>query len=182
VLVINKIDLATAEDVQALSVRLSAANPIAEQHQVRQGAVSAAVVLGRGLFRGARLGTGADAGRPRFRRAHVHDPFGSVVLRDAGPHDLRRLRGWLLRLVGCRPYDFYRYKGVVNRGGRRARVALQGVHSLFQFEALRSWAPDETPETTLVMIGVDLAHDELLAGLQACRKRAAPTAAVGAMP
>lgn len=191
VLVINKIDLVDAESVAALAARLAAANPVAEQHRAVQGAVGATVVLGRDLFRGGRIGLAEAEGgsvpepaaaRPRFRRAHAHDPFGSVVLQDAGPHDLRRMHGWLGRLVAQRPYDFYRYKGVVNVGGRKGRVALQGVHSLFQFEPLRAWKGDEARLTTLVLIGVDLAHEDLLAGLRGCRKRPAAVEDLGATP
>lgn len=182
VLVINKIDLVDAATIDALAARLAEANPIAEQHRAEQGAVGAATVLGRRLFRGARLGLNGGALRPRFRRAHAHDPFGSVVLNDTGPHDQRRLQAWLRRLVAARPYDFYRYKGVVSVGGRRGRLALQGVHTLFQFEPLRDWHEGERHETTLVMIGVDLAHDELLAGLQGCRKHTADTGELGATP
>ncbi|MCB9546078.1 MAG: GTP-binding protein [Myxococcales bacterium] len=164
VLVVSKADLVDAEAMAAVSARLAEANPTATRIEALHGAVEPAQVLDVDAF-----------GRFRLRRlvrvgGHAHDPFGSVVLEDDGPHDLRRLGAWLRRLSRERPYDLYRYKGVIRAGGGR-RVVLQGVHDLFSLQTARRWRADETPRTTLVMIGVDLDPTELQAALEAARLR-----------
>lgn len=158
VLVISKGDLVGAPAVQALSERLARANPMASQIVALYGVVDPVHVLDIDAF-----------SRPRVVAAlpHVHEDFTSVVLSDEGPHDKRRVRAWLARLARSRPYDLYRYKGLVNTP--RRRVVLQGVHDLFTLEASRPWRADEVPRTTLVVIGVNLDRAALQAELEAAR-------------
>ncbi|MEZ4474957.1 MAG: GTP-binding protein [bacterium] len=163
VLVVSKTDLVDDETLAAVEARLAGANPTATRLRALHGQVEPGELLDLGAFSALRL--------PRLiRPAHAHDPFGSVVLEDEGPHDLRRLGAWLRRLSRDRPYDLYRYKGVVRAGGGR-RVVLQGVHDLFSLQTARRWRRDEVPGTTLVVIGVDLDPDALQAALVATRLR-----------
>ncbi|MCB9522174.1 MAG: GTP-binding protein [Myxococcales bacterium] len=175
VLVVNKADLVEAAAVQALQARLLAVNPLAAQHVTVQAALPAAAVLGQGLFDADRLpgarihAHGEDEdGPPHDHPPHEHDPFGSLLLVDAGPHDLKRLQSWLDALVDERPYDLYRYKGLVHAADG-SRAVLQGVHDLFTLTRRRPWRADETPMTLLVVIGVDLDQAEFDAALAACR-------------
>lgn len=159
VLLLNKIDL--IDDPAPIEARLTAANPMARRHRTVHSVLPADQVLDLKLF-------------GRFPRAmgpaeHEHDPFGSVLLVDDGPHDIRKLRAWLRRFSRERAYDLYRYKGIIHAAGRARRITLQGVHDLFSIEDARPWRPDERRQTTLVLIGVDLEEDALQAELEATR-------------
>lgn len=160
VLVISKTDLVTADAARAVDARLAAANPLATRIVVLNGAVNPSQVLDLDAFSRVRILPTAP---------HTHDDFSSVVLEEPGPHDLRKVRAWLRRLSRERPYDLYRYKGLVNAGRRQRRVVLQGVHDLFSLEESRPWLPDEVRATTLVVIGVNLDADALRAALAATR-------------
>lgn len=168
VLVLNKLDL--VESVTEIAAQLSIANPMAHQIQTTHAQVPAAQILDLKAF-------------GRFPRAirpptHIHDPFGSVLLEDDGPHDIRKLRAWIGRFARERTYDLYRYKGVIHAAGKARRIALQGVHDLFSVEAARPWRPEEPRRTTIVMIGIDLDEAELQAALEATRGRAASKKAI----
>ena len=163
VLVLNKLDLVDDDARDRVVEQVRVANPMAERHLTTHAALPADVVLDRGLFERAPTADHDDHAH------HVHDPLHSVVARDAGPHDIRRVRAWLRRLVDARPDDLYRYKGVVHAAGRARRVTLQGVHDRFAIEAARPWRDGEARETTLVFIGLDLDADALQADLEACR-------------
>lgn len=161
VLVVSKTDLVTPEVAAEVEAQLAAANPMATRIRALHGQVDPAQVLDLDAFSRVRL---VPAAR------HVHEDFTSVVLTDPGPHDLRRVRAWIRRLARARPYDLYRYKGLVHTGRRPPRrVVLQGVHDLFSLEAARAWRVDEVPATTLVLIGVHLDGAQLQAELEATR-------------
>jgi G3E family GTPase len=159
VLLLNKIDL--IDDPNPIEARLAAANPMARRHRTVQSALAAEHVLDLALF--GRLPRKIES------MGHVHDPFGSVLLVDDGPHDIRKLRAWLRRFSRERAYDLYRYKGIIHAAGRARRITLQGVHDLFSIEDARPWRDDEVRQTTLVLIGVDLDQAELQAELEATR-------------
>lgn len=163
VLIINKIDL--VESVDALDATLAQVNPMATRIQAEHSAVPAAQILDLKAF--GRLPRVIPTG------GHAHDPFGSVLLVDDGPHDIRKLRAWLNRFARERAYDLYRYKGVIHAAGKARRIALQGVHDLFSVEDARPWRPDESRQTTIVMIGIDLDEAKLQAALEATRGRRA---------
>ncbi len=164
VLVLNKQDLVDAATRARVEALVRSANPIAEQHVTKFGAVAPAVVIDRGRFERA-----VSPKHGGHHHPHQHDPFGSVVVRDAGPHDVRRVRAWLRRLADAAPDDLYRYKGIVHAAGRARRVTVQGVHDLFTIEAARAWRPGERRETTLVFIGLDLDAEALAHALCATR-------------
>ena len=163
VLIINKLDL--VDSVDALDATLAQVNPMATRIRADHAAVPASQILDIKAF--GRL--------PRLIRSggHVHDPFGSVLLVDEGPHDIRKLRAWLNRFARERAYDLYRYKGVIHAAGKVRRIALQGVHDLFSVEQARAWRDDEIRQTTIVMIGIDLDESELQAALESTRGRRA---------
>ncbi len=159
VLVLNKLDL--IDDVDDVARFTHAANPLATQHRTVHADLPAAAILDLDAFHADRL--------PR-QAHHTHDELASVYLEDEGPHDIRRVRAWLRRLVYDRPDDLYRYKGIVAAAGRPRRVALQGVHDLFMLEDQRPWRDGEMASTRLVFIGRDLDADELLEGLRSTRR------------
>lgn len=163
VLVLNKLDL--VDDPAPIDAKLAAANPMATRIHTQFGQVPAAQILDLKAFgRFPRALPGAE---------HAHDPFGSVLLVDDGPHDIRKLRAWIRRFSRERTYDLYRYKGVIHAAGKARRIALQGVHDLFSVEAVRPWRDDEVRRTTIVIIGIDLDEAQLQAELEATRGRAA---------
>jgi G3E family GTPase len=165
VLVLNKVDLVSAEDAERVGAEVRAANPLATHYTTVRSDVPASAVLDLAAFTAERA--------PEGHHHHTHDWFGSALAEDPGPHDLARLRGWLAETVGVRPDDYYRYKGVVHADGG-LRAAVQGVHDLFDTEALRAWRDDEVPMTRLVFIGLDLEPEALQAGLEACRAGPSP--------
>lgn len=167
VILLNKIDLLDDAQLSRARAVVTDANPFARRYETEQAGVPASAVIGLHAFDDDRLPQSHGHGH------HAHDDFGSWVVTDPGPHDVRRVRAWVRRLVARRADDLYRYKGVVHAAGRRRRVALQGVHDLFALERVRPWRPDESPCTTLVFIGRELDLAELEAGLRATRARSA---------
>lgn len=164
VILLNKIDLVDGARLDEVEAAVVAVNPLARRYRTRMADCPAQTLLDLGAFEESRLP--ADG----HRHAHDHGEFGSVLLVDEGPHDIRRVRAWLRRCVRMLGDDLVRYKGVVHAAGGQRRVSVQGVRDLFTVETLRAWRPDEAPRTTFVLIGLHLPEDELRAGLLATRR------------
>ena len=160
-LVLTKTDLVSSAHAFRADSALQGANPLAERIAAVNGACSPALFF-------------ADAA-PTFRilpaaGPHAHGDVGSHVITDAGPHDLRRLRGFLSRFTRDHRDDLLRCKGFVH-ASRGRRVLLQGVRERFSTEAFGRFSSAEARQTQLVFIGLSLDETALRKGLEACRIR-----------
>jgi G3E family GTPase len=179
VVLLNKTDLVSAGEVDAVEALVRGFNPLARVFRTRHCDVPVAAVLDIGVFDDETLRVDGDDRHARHR--HAHGPHGhdhgevhSLVLRAPGPHDPRAIRRWLGDLAEALGDELYRYKGIVHAAGKRSprRLVLQGVHDLFRLEQVRPWRADESPETVLVFIGRDLPEAELRAALSAAEATA----------
>lgn len=94
-----------------------------------------------------------DMAKKTHNHQHVHDQFSSQTFTSAKPLDPEAFEAWANQM----PDNIYRAKGIVDFG-------MKGVGQKFQFQAvgkrwglkLDEWAADESPKTTIVIIGKDL--------------------------
>jgi cobalamin biosynthesis protein CobW len=86
-------------------------------------------------------------------REHSHELFDTVVLRVGSLERQALLRG-LAAVV--REHEVYRAKGFAAVDGKDMRLVVQGVGTRFDSYFDRLWAPDETRQTELVLIGSHL--------------------------
>jgi len=164
VVLLNKTDLVSARDLDALEARVRSMNPLARIHRTRNAEIDLAHVLDIGAFDLSRRGDLAPDAR------HVHEvDIDSVSLRQAGPLDGRKLNAWLGGLLKSRGSDIFRMKGIVEVAGEPRRVVFQGVHMMFDGRPDRPWEPGEDRSARLVFIGRNLPTAELREGLHACR-------------
>jgi G3E family GTPase len=168
VVLLNKTDLASPPELDALEARIRGINALASIHRTRNAQVDLSKILGIKAFDLSRHLEVA----PDFltRQAGHHEPdVTSVSLREPGPLDGRKLNAWLGGLLKTRGSDIFRTKGIVEVAGEVRRVVFQGVHMLFEGRPDRPWEPGEDRSCRLVFIGRGLDADELRRGLQACR-------------
>jgi cobalamin biosynthesis protein CobW len=84
---------------------------------------------------------------------HNHDAFDSVVV-ELPSVDRNKLLAVLQRLV--EQHVIYRIKGFAVVPDKPMRLVIQGVGRRFDTYFDRRWRPDETPRSTIVLIGEDL--------------------------
>jgi G3E family GTPase len=168
VIVLNKTDLVTPEELEAVERRLRAINPHARIRRARQADVPVGELLDRGAF---------DLNRvlemePDFLSGeddHEHDEHvQSVSLQADRPIDRERLMAWIGELLATQGQDLLRIKGILDFAGEDRRFAFQAVHMLADGDFIGPWRPNEPRRSKLVLIGRNLSRPELRRGFEAC--------------
>jgi G3E family GTPase len=168
VIVLNKTDLVSAGQVDALERRIRAMNGTASIHRTRDAAVPIEEVVGLGAFDLDRILDQEPGLLEEDPDDHEHDPtITSVGIELPGDLDGERVNAWLGRLLAEKGEDIFRMKGVFALAGSDERFVFQGVHMLFTGQPDRPWNADPR-RTQMVFIGRNLDRGELEGGLRAC--------------
>ncbi len=192
---ISKTDLVAADEVKALTHRLTHMNPRAPQKAVHFGDVAIADVFDlRGFNLNAKLDIDPDFlkaddhGHNHEGHDHVHgehcdhpshaaeqghhhvhdDDVKSFVFRSDKAFSPARLEDFLGAIVNIYGPRMLRYKGVLNMEGTERKVIFQGVHQLMGSDLGPAWADGETKTSKMVFIGIDLPKDIFMQGLEQC--------------
>lgn len=168
VILLNKTDLVTPEQLDELEKRIRGMNAMAKIYRTRNAEIGIEALLGVKAF---------DLDRaleidPNFlgEDAHEHDEsVYSVALVEQGALDGEKLNDWLSELLRTQGPDIFRMKGILNMAGEDSRFVFQGVHMLFEGKPDRPWKPDETRKNELVFIGRNLNEAKLRQDFLACK-------------
>jgi len=167
VILLNKTDLVTADELDALEQRIRTMNVMAKIYRTQDAQIDMDNILGVGAFDLSR----ALEIDPNFlgEDAHEHDEtVGSVAIVESGTIDGEKLNNWLGDLLRNQGPDIFRMKGILNIHGATDRFVFQGVHMIFDGRADRPWKSSETRKNELVFIGRNLDEMQLRKGFQSC--------------
>ncbi|WP_414624052.1 CobW family GTP-binding protein [Calothrix sp. CCY 0018] len=167
VILINKTDLVSSEQLEELENRIRGMNAIAKIHRTQDAKLEMDALLGVKAF---------DLNRalqidPEFlgEDAHQHDEsVYSVALVEENALDGDKLDKWLGNLLQTQGPDIFRTKGILNIAGDENRFVFQGVHMLLDGRADRPWKEGETRKNELVFIGRNLDEAKLREEFKAC--------------
>ena len=161
VIILNKTDLVSKDELISLEQRLVNINPAAKRLHARDCKINLKDILGINTF---------DVNRkleidPHFLEDHHHhhhdDKVSSIAFREEKPLDLAKVDHWMSYLVREKGEDLLRYKGILSIKGEEYRIVFQGLHMLFSGRPDRKWNENETKQSELVFIGKDLDKEEL---------------------
>jgi len=194
VILLNKIDLVTAEEAASIERRIRAINPTARIFRTERSAIALDRVLGQSAFDLDRI-TELD---PHFlpdhecddacehhhdhdhdhhehdHHHHDHDDhiaasgIASVSLTSEGPLDPNKILPWLNQITQERGPDILRLKGILAFPDEPKRFVIQGVHMILEGDLQRDWKDGEARLSRLVFIGRHLDKAELEARFAAC--------------
>jgi len=191
VILINKTDLVSPEDLRELEARIRGINPYATLHRTERARVALDAVLGRNAFDLDRI---LDI-EPAFLAAeqehlhehehghdhhdhdghhhgglkHYHDEeMQSVALRSDRPLDPDKFFPWIQDLVATEGKDILRCKGILSFKDDPERFVFQGVHMILDGDHQRTWGADENRASRIIFIGRNLPEDRIRAGFEAC--------------
>jgi G3E family GTPase len=198
VILLNKTDLVSAEDLREVEARIRAINPYAKLHKTINCSVPLDAVLGRNAFDLDRIleiepefleTEDHDHGHAhhdhhdhahehREHDDHHHDGHGlkhyhdedmqSVALSIEGDLDPEKFLPWLNDYVQKEGPSILRSKGIVAFKNEPKRFVFQGVHMILDGDLQRDWKPAEPRLSRLVFIGRNLKADEIKRGFLAC--------------
>ena len=167
IILLNKTDLVSPEEIARTEQRLRVLNPIAKIHYTEFSVIDLPMILGVGAFElEAKLEVD-----PSFLDdlEHEHDSaVGSFVLTSDKPIDMNRFMLWMNALAQEKGEDLYRTKGLFYAQGFSERVVFQSVRMLTSMKRDRLWKPDETKQSQFVVIGRNLNRDEFVEGFSKC--------------
>jgi len=196
VVVLNKTDLVTPDELEKVEATIRAINPAARIHRTQRSGVPLGEVLDRGAFDLSR----ALENDPHFLDAHDHDhecgpdcdhdhhhhdghdhhhhhdhasdihdvTVKSVSLRG-GEMDPKKFFPWIEKVTQIEGPNILRLKGIIALKGDEDRYVLQGVHMILEGDHQRAWKEGEKHESRLVFIGRDLDAERLRKSFEACQ-------------
>ncbi|WP_341736450.1 GTP-binding protein [Microcoleus sp. CAWBG640] len=167
VILLNKTDLVTPEELAELETRIRSMNVMAKIHRTRNAEIEMSALLGVKAF---------DLNRaleiePDFLGEHEHehdDTVTSIAIQESGAVDGNKFSDWISQLLQTKGPDIFRTKGILNIAGENRRFVFQGVHMLFDGRPDRPWKANETPKNELVFIGRNLNESQLKADFRQC--------------
>ena len=192
VILLNKTDLVTPEELRDVEARIRGINPYAVLHRTERSNVDINAVLGRNAF---------DLDRileiePQFLHAddhhhhdhdhdhhhdhghdhhhhdgmkHYHDEhMQSVALKTDKPLNPDKFFPWVQNLVATDGPSILRSKGILAFKDDPERFVFQGVHMILDGDHQRPWKDDEKRESRIVFIGRDLPEQKIREGFESC--------------
>ena len=187
VVVLNKTDLVSEDELRQVEASIRRINPSARIHRTERSAVNLTDVLDRGAFDLKR----ALDNDPHFldndhdhEHSHDHDDHDhhhdhahshieesgvrSISLRG-GDMDPKKFFPWLEKTTQMDGPSILRLKGIIAIKDDPERYVVQGVHMIIEGDHQRAWKDEEKRESRLVFIGRELDEERLRRTFEACQ-------------
>ena len=167
VIVLNKTDLVTTEELEAVETQIRAINRFAVIHRTQRSAVAIADVLDQGAF---------DLNRvlehtPGFLTEDEHehnDDINSMSFELEAPVDPEKFNAWIGVLLAERGQDLLRTKGILAYKGEDRRFAFQAVHMIADGAFIGPWKEGDPRTSRIVFIGRNLNRPQFRRGFESC--------------
>jgi G3E family GTPase len=169
IIVLNKMDLVSAEEAAAVEAQIKAINPYAEIRRSTKSDVPLDAVIGRDAFNLARI----LEKEPDFLSGedhHEHDSeVNSVSFEVSKPIDAEKFNAWISQLLQTKGQDLLRTKGILHYAGETRRFAFQAVHMIADGDYIGEAKAGDPRKSKIVFIGRDLNRPQLRRGFEACQ-------------
>ncbi|MEB3291563.1 MAG: GTP-binding protein [Synechococcales bacterium] len=168
VILLNKTDLVTPEQLDELETRIRAMNTMAKVYRTQDASVEMDAILQVGGFDLDRT-LEIEPGFLTEEHEHEHDDgVTSVAIVEPGALQQEKLQAWISHLLQTQGTDIFRMKGILNIAGADQRFVFQGVHMLFDGKPDRPWKSEAERKNELVFIGRNLNEAALREGFRQC--------------
>jgi G3E family GTPase len=168
VIVLNKLDVASPDEVEAARARITEINRFARIITATRSDVPVTDILDIGAFDLARI----QAFEPDFLETAEHghsEGVNSVSFEVSRPVDPHKFQQWIGTLLQEKGQDLLRTKGILAYPGESRRFAFQAVHMMADGDFVGEWPADQPRKSRLVFIGRDLNRPQLRRGFEACQ-------------
>ncbi len=168
VIVLNKLDLVSPEELDAVEARIRGINKFAKIHRATRSDVSVTEILDIGAFDLSRI---LDFD-PDFLEVDDHghaEGVNSVSFEVSRPIDQHKFQQWMGTLLQEKGQDLLRTKGILAHPNEDRRFAFQAVHMIADGDFIGRWPEDSPRHSRLVFIGRDLNRPQLRRGFEACQ-------------
>jgi len=197
VILLNKTDLVSPDELSDVEARIRGINPYAKLHKTQRAQIPLDAVLDRNAFdldrildlepaflEGDEHDHGHEHGNEHGDHHHDHDhkhaqPHGglkhyhdeemqSIALRTDKLLDPDKFFPWVQDLVQKEGPSILRSKGILAFKDDDQRFVFQGVHMILDGDHQRPWGKDEKRESRIVFIGRNLPGKKITDGFESC--------------
>jgi G3E family GTPase len=196
VILINKTDLVSSEQLNEVEARIRGINPYAKLHKTERAKIPLDAVLGRKAFDLDRIlelepdFLGADNHDHDHHHDHAHghhhseeddrahgpgglkhyhdEEMQSIALQTDKPLDPDKFFPWVQDLVQKEGPNILRCKGILAFKDDQERFVFQGVHMILDGDHQRPWKADEKRDSRIVFIGRNLPGKLISEGFESC--------------
>jgi len=195
VILINKTDLVSPEQLAEVEARIRAINPYAKVHKTERAKIALNEVLGRNAFDLDRIldiepefleSDGHDHDHHHHdhdhhddhEHHHAHHSGGlkhyhdedmqSVSVKTDKPLNPDTFFPWVQNLVQTEGPNILRCKGILSFKDDDQRFVFQGVHMILDGDHQRPWKKEEKRNSRIVFIGRNLPEEQIRQGFENC--------------
>jgi len=190
VILINKTDLVSSEELSDIEARVRSINPYAKLHRTERAKIPLNEILERNAFDLDRIldiepafldGEDQDHDHEHGHHhenehaphhgglKHYHDEdMQSISLKSDEPLDPDKFFPWVQDLVQKEGPNILRCKGILAFKDDDERFVFQGVHMILDGDHQRPWNKDEKRESRIVFIGRNLPDKKIAEGFGSC--------------
>jgi len=170
VILLNKTDLVSPDELAKVEDRIRGINRYARIFHTQNSQIALDAILDKGAF---------DLGRilefePDFLHSghdhHHEDEVRSLSITADRPVDPDRFQKWMGALLQIKGADIFRSKGILAIDGAPRRYVYQGVHMMMDSDWGTPWKDGDKRSSKLVFIGRNLDGDNLQRGFDDCLK------------
>ncbi|MGH0275597.1 CobW family GTP-binding protein [Sinorhizobium meliloti] len=198
VVLLNKTDLVTPEELERVEATVRVINPSARIYRTQRSEIDLGKVLDQGAFNLDRAlendphfldqedhdhvcGPDCDHDHHHHDHDHHHHHDGPSPIHDVTVQSIS-LRGgemnpdrffpWIQKITQTDGPNILRLKGIIAFAGDAERYVVQGVHMIIEGDHQRPWKDGEKRESRLVFIGRDLDREKIERTFKACEVQA----------
>ncbi|PDT54145.1 MULTISPECIES: GTP-binding protein [Sinorhizobium] len=198
VVLLNKTDLVTPEELERIEATVRVINPSARIYRTQRSDIDLGKVLDQGAFNLEKAlendphflnqdehddhvcGPDCDHDHHHHHHHHHHDhapsPIHDVTVQSislrGGEMNPERFFPWIQKITQTEGPNILRLKGIIAFAGDAERYVVQGVHMIIEGDHQRPWKDGEKRESRLVFIGRDLDREKLERTFKACEVQA----------
>jgi G3E family GTPase len=168
VIVLNKLDLVSEEQLAEVERRIRAINAMARIIRATRADVPIVEILDQHAFALDRI----LAFDPGFleQEEHSHTAgVNSMSFEVKRPIDMQKFQQWMGTLLQEQGPTLLRTKGILAVEGDTRRFAFQAVHMMADGDFIGAWPADKPRHSRLVFIGRSLNRPQLRRGFEACQ-------------
>jgi G3E family GTPase len=165
VIVLNKLDLVTADELAAVEAQIRKINRFATIHHTTRGNMPVAELLEQHAFDLQRVLDRVPDFLTHDEHGHNED-IASMSFEVAEPLDPEKFQAWIGVVLADQGGDLLRTKGILSYKGEDRRFAFQAVHMMADGDFIGPWKAGEPRVSRLVFIGRNLNRPRLRRGFE----------------
>ena len=160
-ILLNKIDLASAEELDQLETKIRGLNNTATIFRTKNADIDISTLLTTRAFDLEQKLNSSPDFLSAQNHTHTTD-ISSVSFVEPGTLDKAKVSLWFRSVISEQGANILRMKGILNLRGDPHQFVFHGIHMMFEGRLGREWTEGETRLNRLVFIGRELEKEKLL--------------------